>query len=78
MVAVPLGRGFFVVKVDKITPGNALLQPGLISQMQNELREPVSQDYAQQFLATVRKEMKLDRNDNAIAAMKARLASGGG
>lgn len=77
MVADPQGRGFFVVKVDKITPGNALLQPGLISQMQNELREPVSQDYAQQFLATVRKEMKLTRNDNAIAAMKARLASGG-
>ena len=76
LVADPQGRGFFVVKVDKITPGNALLQPGLISQMQNELREPVSQDYAQQFLAKLRTEMKLERNDSAIAAMKARLASG--
>jgi peptidyl-prolyl cis-trans isomerase D len=73
----PQGRGFFVVKVDKIVPGNALLQPGLISQMQNELREPLSQDYAQQFLAAVRNEMKIKRNDSAIAALKARLASGG-
>jgi peptidyl-prolyl cis-trans isomerase D len=71
------GRGLFVVKVDKIVPGNALLQPGLISRMQNELQEPASQDYAQQFLAAVRNEMKLKRNESAIAAMKARLASGG-
>ena len=27
MVARPQGRGFFVVKVNKIVPGNALLQP---------------------------------------------------
>lgn len=77
LVADPQGRGFFVVKVDKIVPGNALLQPGLISRMQNELQEPVAQDYAQQFLAAVRQEMKIKRNDSAIAAMKARLASGG-
>jgi peptidyl-prolyl cis-trans isomerase D len=78
MVADPQGRGFFVVKVNKITPGNALLQPGLISQMQNELQAAVSQDYAQQFLAAARKGMGLKRNDSAIAAMKARLASSGG
>ena len=77
LVADPQGRGFFVVKVDKIVPGNALLQPGLISRMQNELQDPVAQDYAQQFLAAVRQEMKVKRNDSAIAAMKARLASGG-
>ena len=36
----------YVVKVDKITPGNALLQPSLINQMQSELQEGVSDDYA--------------------------------
>jgi peptidyl-prolyl cis-trans isomerase D len=77
IVADSQGRAFFVVKVNKITPGNALLQPGLISQMQNELQQAVSQDYAQQFLAAVRKDMGLKRNDSAIAAMKARLASSG-
>ena len=42
----PQGRGFFVVKVDKIMPGNALLQPTLISQMQSELQQTASDDYA--------------------------------
>ena len=72
------GPSFYVVKVDRIVPGNAMLQPGLISRMQNELQQPLSQDYAQSFLAAVRNEMKLRRNDSAIAAMKARLASSGG
>jgi peptidyl-prolyl cis-trans isomerase D len=75
--ADPQGRGFFVVKVNKIVPGNALLQPTLIGRMQNELQGAVSDDYAREFLAAIRAEMKLKRNDSAIAAMKARLASSG-
>ena len=78
MVADEQGRGFAVVKVTKIVPGNALLQPGLISRMQNELQQPVSDDYARQFLAAARNQLKLERNEAAIAAMKARLASTGG
>ena len=30
------GRGFVVVKVDKVVPGNALLQPSMITRMQAE------------------------------------------
>jgi peptidyl-prolyl cis-trans isomerase D len=78
MVADQQGRGFFVVKVNKIVPGNALLQPGLISRMQNELQDQVGQDYAQQFLAAVRAEMKVQRNEKAIAAEKARITASGG
>jgi peptidyl-prolyl cis-trans isomerase D len=78
MVADPEGRGFFVVKVDKIVPGNALLQPGLIVRMQDDLQGAMGQDYAQQFLAAVRAEMKAKRNEDAIKAEKARLTSGGG
>jgi peptidyl-prolyl cis-trans isomerase D len=78
MIADQQGRGFFVVKVNKIVPGNALLQPGLISRMQNELQDQVGQDYAQQFLAAVRAEMKVQRNEKAIAAEKARITASGG
>lgn len=76
MIDDPQGRGFFVVKVTKIVPGNALLQPGLISQMQNELQQSVSEDYARQFVAAVRAEMKARTNDAVIKAEKARLTSG--
>jgi len=74
----PQGRGLFVVKVDKITPGNALLQPGLISQMQNELQQSASDDYAREFVAALRQEMKAKRNESAIQALKTRMQSAGG
>ena len=74
----PKGRGLFVVKVDKITPGNALLQPNLISQMQNELQQSAPDDYAREFVAALREQMKVKRNESAIQALKTRIVSGGG
>ncbi|MGE5563799.1 MAG: peptidyl-prolyl cis-trans isomerase [Bacillota bacterium] len=78
MMADPQGRGFFVVKVNKIIPGNAMLQPALIGQMQSELQQGVAEDYARQFLAAMRKQLGAKRNEGAIQAMKARLANNGG
>ncbi len=76
MVADPQGRGLFVVKVTKIVPGNAMLQPSLITQMQTELQQALSDDYARQFLAALRAEMKATTNESAVQALKARLSSG--
>lgn len=78
MAPNPQGGGFFVVKVNKITPGNALLSPGLIGQVQGELNQSSSQDYALQFVADLKREMKAKRNDGAIQAFKTRLATSGG
>ena len=74
----PQGRGFFIVKVDKLTPGNAMAQPALIGQMQNELQQGVSQDYGQEFLAAMRKELGVKRNEGAIQSFKTRMMSSGG
>lgn len=76
--ADPQGRGFFIVDVKKIVPGNALLQPTLIGQMQNQLQQGLSDDYGQQFLAAVRKEIGSKRNEGAIQATKSRMVSSGG
>lgn len=78
MLQDPQGRGFFIVKVNKIIPGNALMQPALIGQMQSELQQGVSEDYAREFLAAMRKDLGAKRNDSAIQAMKSRMASSGG
>ena len=78
VVADAQGRGFFVVKVNKIVPGNAMLQPALIGRMQSDLQEAVSQDYAAQFMAAIRSDLKARRNESAVQAMKTRLISGGG
>ncbi len=72
----PGGRGFYIVKVTKVIPGNALLQPTLITQMEHELQQGVSEDYGRQFLSAVRAAVKAKRNPSAIQTMKARLASG--
>jgi peptidyl-prolyl cis-trans isomerase D len=77
MVADPQNRGFFVVKVNKIVPGNALLQPGLIARMQNELQQAIRQDYAAQFVNAIRNDVKVKRNEKAVAAAKQRLSAGG-
>ena len=74
----PQGRGFFVVKVDKIVPGNAMLQPSLIARMQSELRDSTAEDYARQFLTAMRDGLKVKRNDAEIRALKARMVSAGG
>ncbi len=78
IAADPQGRGLFVVKVAKVTPGNALLQPNLISQMQNELQQNASDDYARQFVTALREAMKVKRNEPAIQALKTRLVASGG
>jgi peptidyl-prolyl cis-trans isomerase D len=77
MGAVPQGGGFFVVRVDKITPGNAVIAPNLITQVQGELGRAVSQDYAEEFLNAIKRQLKIKRNNSAIEAYRTSLATSG-
>jgi peptidyl-prolyl cis-trans isomerase D len=72
------GGGFFIVKVNKIIPGNAMLAPGLIGQVQGELNQSAGQDYAEQFIADLKRQMKVKRNESAIQAFRTRLVNGAG
>jgi len=78
MGAAPQGGGFFVVKVNKITPGNAITAPTLIAQVHGELGKAASQDYAEEFLNAVKRQLKVKRNNSAIEAFRTRLATSGG
>ncbi|HWJ59650.1 MAG TPA: hypothetical protein VNR68_08475, partial [Sphingomicrobium sp.] len=62
---------------NKITPGNALMSPGLITQVQGELNQASAQDYAAQFVADIKRTMKVKRNDAAIQAYRTRLLTSG-
>ena len=73
MIADPQGRGFYVVRTDKIIPGNAGAQPGLIVQVQQQFQQPVGDELAEQFANAVKKEVGVKRDDQAIAAVKAQL-----
>lgn len=70
MVADPGGEGFYVVKLDKITPGNAITQPALINQVQRDFQRAIAEEYAQQFIAAMRQDVGVERNEEAIAATR--------
>jgi peptidyl-prolyl cis-trans isomerase D len=77
-VAGSQAEGFYVVKLSRIIPGNALTQPGLIGSTQTQMQQTLSQEYGMQFLTAVRQATKVRRNDQSIAATKARITGGGG
>lgn len=73
MIADPQGRGFVIVKVTKITPGNATLQPTLISRTQGEFQQAAANEYAEQMANAIEAEVGVERNEAAIAAAKRRI-----
>ena len=77
MVADPQGVGYFVVRAVSITAGNAATQPALIAQVQQTFQQPAAEELAEQFLAAVRREVGVKRDEKAIAAARARLTSSG-
>ncbi len=76
MVAEPQQRGFAVVKVNRVIPGNALTQPTLIGRVQNDFQEAVAEEYNRQFLGAIRQQIGVRRNEDAIAATKKRISGG--
>ena len=74
MVADPKDRGFFIVKTNKIIPGNALSSPQLIVRTQREFEDTVSGELGQQMLAAMKQEQSIKRNEDAIAAARKRYS----
>jgi peptidyl-prolyl cis-trans isomerase D len=76
-VAGDQGEGIYVVKVNKITPGNALTQPTLITQTQQQMQNSLSQEYGAQFLNAMRQAVGVKRNEKAIADSRTRITGSG-
>ena len=77
MIADPDGRGFVIVKVTRIVPGNASLQPSLISRTQSEFQEAASAEYAEQMTRAIEAAVGVERNEAAITAARQRITGGG-
>ena len=77
MIADPEGRGFIIVQVKKIVPGNASLQPGLISRTQLEFQQAAGNEYSEQMARAIMAEVGVKRDEAAIAAAKRRITGGG-
>lgn len=77
MVADPQGRGFIIVKLTKIVPGNAVLRPTLVSRTQTEFQQAAAAEYAEQFNRAIAAEVGVKRNEAAIAQARKRILGGG-
>ncbi len=77
LVAAPDNLGYLIVKLNGITPGNALSQPALVAQVQADFNRQAGEEMAIQFLSAAQKELGVKRDEAAIAAAKRRFASGG-
>ena len=72
MVADPQGRGFIIVKLTRIIPGNAMLQPSLIARTQTEFQQALSSEYAEQMARAIQVDLGVKRNEKAIEAARKR------
>lgn len=75
VVAAPDGQGYFVVKLNKIVPGDATTQPALIARVQSDFNAATTQEIAQQFIGAAQAQIGVERNEAAIAAAKGRLTA---
>jgi peptidyl-prolyl cis-trans isomerase D len=76
LVAAPENQGYVLVKLNSITPGDALTQPAVISQVQKDFNQQTGEELVVQFLSAAQKELGVDRNEAAITAAKSRILSG--
>lgn len=74
LLPAPDGRGWFVVYLERVVPGDARREPGLIEAVRGQFAQIIGDEYAQQFTAAVRAGLKVKRNDDAIRQLKAELS----
>lgn len=74
--SLPAGndQGYLVVHVGKVTPGDAKSEPALIDAARIQLSGALGEEYADQFAAAAAKTVKVKRDNQTIAQLKAQLA----
>jgi peptidyl-prolyl cis-trans isomerase D len=69
-------RGWFIVYLDKVIPGDSSKEPGLAQAVRSQFAQVVTDEYAQQFIASIRAGLNVKRNDKALARLKGELVTG--
>ncbi|HEU0134339.1 MAG TPA: SurA N-terminal domain-containing protein [Allosphingosinicella sp.] len=77
ILAAPDGRGWFVVYLDRIVPGDAGKEPGLIQAVRSQFASIMGEEYARQFTTAVRDSLNVERNDKAVRQLRDELLGPG-
>ena len=67
------GSATYIVLVDRITPGRAAGQIGLVDSVGAEFKGPLSAELTQQFLTAIVKDVGVTRNDDAVATARQQI-----
>ncbi|MGV3481303.1 MAG: SurA N-terminal domain-containing protein [Sphingobium sp.] len=70
----PANQGWYIVWLDKITPGDVKSEPMLIPQLQAEFSRLVGEEYAAQFTGAIKADMGVKRHADAEAKLKRQLS----
>ncbi len=65
-------QGYFIIKVDAVTPAEGQPDPNLIAALRNQMAGVAASEMVEQFTRAVVKDSKVDRNPTALARVKAR------
>ncbi len=76
LVAAPNGQGWFVVHLQTIVPGDARTAPQLVQATRSQFQQFIGQEYADQFTRSIEKGLEVERDEEAIAALKRQLLGG--
>lgn len=68
--------GIYLVKLDRVVPGNAGANPQLIAGEVTGLQRAAGEELALQWLAAAQKELGVTRNEDAIRAARSRIIGG--
>lgn len=78
VIPAPNNAGWFVVFHAERTPGDAGQQPQLIATTRTEFSNSATEEFAQQFARAIQGRAQVERNQEAITAMRNRLAGTAG
>ncbi|MDQ2892719.1 MAG: SurA N-terminal domain-containing protein [Pseudomonadota bacterium] len=77
MLEAPNNAGWFVIKLDEVTPGDARGKANVIGAARNDIARTIGREYAQQFVKSMRDAVGVKTDPGAVARVKAELAGTG-
>jgi peptidyl-prolyl cis-trans isomerase D len=77
MVEAEDGKGYTIVWLERLEPGNAADKPELLNAASTSLSEAMGNEYMEQLLTAMKADVGAMRNEAAIIALKRSLRGGG-
>ncbi|HWH17649.1 MAG TPA: hypothetical protein VNT77_04835, partial [Allosphingosinicella sp.] len=77
LLEAPNGAGWFVVHLATTEAGDASKEPGLVQMTRQQFSQVAGAELAEQFTRAVEKQVGVERNEDAIQALRRQLLGPG-